>query len=100
MLTTYNRQINSVFERIVRDKNGALVRVRFTVVQVDGKFQPQIISAAPIVVPKAEKAVCLPCAKKEIVVAEDYTPTFIEKISPYFSLDFLMSQPTRAPSYR
>jgi hypothetical protein len=97
MTTFNNRQLNSVFERIVKDKNGTLVRVRFTVVQIDGKFAPQVISITPFI---SEKPICLPCIKKEQVVAQDYTPTFIEKISPYFSLDFLMSQPTRAPSYR
>ena len=62
MLTLKNQQLNNVFERIVKDKHGILVRVRFTVVQVDGKFQPQIISATPIVITqpeKSEKPICL-----------------------------------------
>ena len=104
MLTIQNRQINSIFERIIRDKNGVLVRVRFAVVQIDGKFQPQIISATPIVVTQAEKAekpICLPCIKKQQVIAEDYTPTFVSRTSPYFSLDFILtSQPTSAPANR
>ena len=103
MLTTRNQQLNSIFERIIRDKNGVLVRVRFTVVQIDGTFQPQIISATPIVATQtqAEKPICLPCINKQQVIAEDYTPTFVSKISPYFSLDFILtSQPTRAPSNR
>lgn len=103
MLTLNNRQLNSVFERIVKDKNGLLVRIQFTVVEIDGKFTPQIISATPLVIAqpeKAEKQICLPCIKASQVVVENYVPSFVSKISPYFSLDFLMSQPTRAPSTR
>ncbi len=97
MLTISNKQIQGVFERILKDKNGVLVRVRFTVVEVNGVFAPQIISATPLV-SKIEEVICLPCIKDAKVVIEDATPSFISKISPYFSLDFFMSQPTRAPS--
>jgi hypothetical protein len=102
MLTISTQQLQSVFERILRDKNGVLVRVRFTVVEMNGAFVPQIISATPLVskIDTAEDAICLPCAQDQKVVAEDATPSFISKVSPYFSLDFFMSQPTRAPSYR
>lgn len=93
-----SRQLNSIFERIVKDKNGVFVRVQFTVVEIDGKFTPQIISITPLV-SKAEEIICLPKFKNDNVVVEDVTPSFISKISPYFSLDFLMSQPTRAPSF-
>ncbi|MDQ5893070.1 MAG: hypothetical protein QG640_80, partial [Patescibacteria group bacterium] len=48
MTPILNRQLNNVFERILRDKNGVLVRVRFTVVETDGVFAPQIISATPL----------------------------------------------------
>ncbi len=98
MLTASTKQIQGIFERILKDKNGVLVRVRFSVVEVNGVFTPQIISATPLV-SKADEAICLPCIKDTKVVVEDATPSFISKISPYFSLDFLMSQPTRAPSF-
>ncbi len=97
LVNTSQKQLNNVFERIVKDKNGILVRVRFVVVEVNGKFQGQIVSIEPVV---KETSLCLPCVKSDKVVVEDTTPSFISKISPYFSLDFLMSQPTRAPSYR
>jgi hypothetical protein len=98
MLTQQNKQLNSIFERIVKDHNGALIRVRFTVIEVNGAFQPHIISAEPIVSEVKSEVICLPCIKDSLVAVEDYTPSFISKISPYFSLDFLMSQPTRAPA--
>ena len=98
MLTVSNKQIQGVFERILKDKNGVLARVRFTVVEVNGVFTPQIISATPLV-SKIEEAICLPCVKDAKVVVEDATPSFVSKISSYFTLDFFMSQPTRAPAY-
>ncbi len=97
MLTVSNKQIQGIFERILKDKNGVLMRVRFTVVEVNGVFTPQIISVTPLV-SKTEEAICLPCAKDLKVVVDDSTPSFISKVSPYFTLDFFMSQPTRAPS--
>lgn len=98
MLTIQNKQLNSIFERIVKDKNGVLVCVKFTVVEINGKFQPQVISITPIVSENKE-AVCLPILNTEKVIVEDTVPNFIKKVSPYFSLEFLMSQPTRAPAY-
>ena len=54
MLALENRQLNSIFERIVEDKNGVLVRVRFTIIEVDGVFRGHVISAEPLV-SKVEK---------------------------------------------
>ena len=107
MLAIQNKQLNSIFERIVRDKNGVLIRVLFTVVEIDGKFQGQIISATPLVSEAentknntSEKFVCLPCLKKSKIITKDSHVSFESLLSPYFSLEFFMSQPTRAPAYR
>ncbi len=97
MLTIQNKQLNSTFERIIRDKNGVLFRVRFVIVSVDGKLQPQIVSAEALLTQK-ETVICLPEVTASTPAVYTYTPSFISKISPYFSLDFFMSQPTRAPS--
>lgn len=94
MLTVNNKQLNNVFERIVKDKNGVLVRVLFTV--VDGKGQ--IISVMPLI-SKVKENVCLPILNNEKIIVEDVVPNFIKKVSPYFTLEFLMSQPTRAPAF-
>ncbi len=99
MLAIQNKQLNSIFERIVKDKNGTLVRVRFTVVEIDGKFQGQIISVIPLVAPSAENAVCLPCLKENKLATEKLCEFFDSIVSPYFSLEFFMSQPTRAPAF-
>ncbi|HEY9583457.1 MAG TPA: hypothetical protein VJI66_00655 [Candidatus Paceibacterota bacterium] len=83
--------LNSIFERIIKDKNGVQVRVRFTVVDGMG----QIVSMEPIV--KSE-ILALPFEKTDRILVTNTVLPFLNIISPYFSLDFLMSQPTRAPA--
>jgi len=97
MLAIASKQLNSIFERIIYDKNGVLVRVRFTVVDINGKLTVQIVSAEPIVT-KSENVVCLPISVDAEDLALDTTPSYISRTSPYISLDFFMSQPTRAPA--
>ncbi len=97
MLAIENKQLNSVFERIIKDKNGILLRVRFTVIEINGIFQGQIISAEPLV---KEKVLCLPFLNESKVAIEKIIVLLQSILSPYFSLEFFMSQPTRAPSNR
>ncbi|MEK7213893.1 MAG: hypothetical protein AAB637_02155 [Patescibacteria group bacterium] len=99
MLTPQNKQLNSIFERIIRDNNGVLVRVRFTIVEVDGVFKGHVISAEPLVSKNEKDVVCLLCLKEKKVIAEDAVIDFSSILSPYFSLEFFMSQPTRAPAF-
>lgn len=103
MLLTQERNLNSIFERIVKDKNGELVRVRFIVVEIDGKFQGQIVSAEPLkkveeVKKSAEKTLLLPLFSQHLISYEKFVEIYFSKISPYTTLEFFMSQPTRAPS--
>lgn len=99
MLTTNTKQLNSTFERIVRDKNGVLVRVRFIVVEVNGQFQPQIISAEPFL-QKKKAIICLPTPISIPKAIYPYKLSFVSKLFPTEFLEFFMSQPTRAPSFR
>jgi hypothetical protein len=100
MLTTQNKQLNNIFERIVKDKNGLLIRVRFTIVEINGVFQGQIISAEPLVKPvEKTESIYLSCSSKNIVsIYFDRTPLFISFISPFNFDLILVNQPTRAPS--
>ncbi len=97
MLITQNKQINSIFERIIQDKNGALVRVRFTVVEVNGKFVGQIISAEPL---ETVASLFLPIIESAKVAVYNFVSNFTSTFTPFLSLEFFMSQPTRAPSFR
>ena len=104
MLAISSQQLNSTFERIVRGKNGVLVRVRFMIVEVNGSFQPKIISAEPVVQTEAEKqtseVLYLPILNKAVKTYENFVQNYFLKLSPYSPLTFFMSQPTRAPSFR
>lgn len=100
MLAIQNKQLNSIFERIVKDNNGVLVCVRFTIIEVDGVFKGYVISAEPLVSKTEKDVVCLPCLKEKKVIFDDIKIDFSSILSPYFSLEFFMSQPTRAPAYR
>lgn len=91
-----NQQLNSIFERIVRDKNGTLVRVRFTVVNVNGNFQGQIVSIEPLV---KKETLCLPCFKDNKVISSKISTVLKSIISSFVHLEFYMSQPTRAPAF-
>jgi hypothetical protein len=100
MLTTQNKQLNNIFERIIKDKNGLFIRVRFTIVEINGVFQGQIISAEPLVKPvEKTESIYLPCSLKNIVsIYFESTPSFISFISPFNFDLILVNQPTRAPS--
>jgi hypothetical protein len=103
MLTIHSNQLNSTFERIVRDKNGVLFRVRFIIENIDGRPQPRIVSAEAFkkVENKAgQTTLSLPTFSSEVVLNEKFVQTYFSKISPYLPLTFFMSQPTRAPSFR
>lgn len=102
MLTLRNQQLNNIFERIIKDKNGLFFRIRFIVVNVNGRFEPKIISAEPLVKPteKSDKQyICLPCDNKSVSsIYFKHTLSFISFIPP-FNFDLILtSQPTRAPS--
>ena len=97
----YNQQ--GIFERIVRSRDGQLVRVFFEVYEIGGEFKGRILRAEPILALAGE---CQPnrdyifalCAPDEII-----SPYFwnIEKkiTSPFSTRDFLTSIKIRAPAY-
>jgi hypothetical protein len=98
MLVNSSKQLNSIFERVVRDNNGVLVRVRFIVVEIDGQFRPQIISAEPIVSASEPTVACLPCSKEKNNVIFEYKVAAPIQSNYFEELFFFNSQPTRAPS--
>lgn len=101
MLAIQNKQLNSIFERVIRDNNGVLVIVRFTIVEVNGKLQGQILSVTPFVKIESSDSnssvICLPKISVDKKVFEN-TISYRNIISPFNSLFFFNSQPTRAPS--
>ena len=98
MLSIQNKQLNSIFERIVKDKNGLFVRVRFTIVEANGNFQGKIISVSPINI-QAKKQIFLPEYREKETSDFTYISLFTSIISPFNNLFFFNSQPTRAPNF-
>ena len=95
--------------RIFTDLSGRQFRMLFLVVVVDGDFKGRLISVEPL--PATARLVgevsdgsvnsefCLPITYTSKEPATEYVHSFAEVVSPYFSIDFLItSQPTRAPS--
>jgi hypothetical protein len=105
MLSPYSQA--QFIEKTITSQTGERFRVTFLVALVDGKMSAKIVSAvaidaAPIVssASSARAAVLsLAAPVEKQPVAFTYKPSFAAKISPYFSLDFFVSQPTRAPSF-
>jgi hypothetical protein len=98
-----------VYEKIFRAKDGRLVRVRFVVSEMDGRLKGHIIAAEavePIELIKSAKParqakpLFLPAQASSQAHAKnpDRAIPSTAHFSPYFSFEFFMSQPTRAPS--
>lgn len=94
-----------IYERIVRAKYGRLMRVRFVAVEIGDEILGKIISVEPVLEIKntlllkegKEIILALPAPHNPISVSFSYRVSY--KIpSPFFTLDFFMSQMTRAPS--
>jgi hypothetical protein len=95
-----------VYEKVLRAPDGRLVRVTFAIVEVNGALRGRVISMEPVL------QVAGVVARREVRAKTLYLPISVEKdiheavisifrkevVSPYTTLDFFMSQPTRAPS--
>jgi len=95
-------------EKILTDRDGRQFRVLFIVSLVEGEIRGQIVSAQPIGerikniesrIKSKNEILCLPCKKSDFApILTSYFLLLTSFLSPYSSLDFFMSQPTRAPS--
>lgn len=91
-----------ILEKVVRGKNGRLVRVRFEVTEIDGRTYGRILSVSPIHELKPCTTIYRSIAQlagarkeKEPRPVLGFTDSVV---SPFTSLEFFVSQMTRAPS--
>jgi hypothetical protein len=94
-------------ERIITSQTGERYRVVFLVTLVDGEVRAKAISAELISAPVLK--IGSPANKSGILLLEGelakvladtkYVFDFTPKVSPFTSLLFFTSQPTRAPSF-
>ncbi len=111
MLAVQNQSnVPQFISRVFTDQSGRQFRLLFLVLVVDGELRGRLISAEPLANTRAAQLVgevadgvngafFLPiyCPVKKATT--EYVPSFARVVSPYFSIDFLItSQPTRAPS--
>ncbi len=93
------RPIGEYVEKIIRDKNGQLVRATFCVYECDGHIKARLITAEIIKeVLSNKKTVSLPGFVKEEL--QNFVEYIGATVSPYFSLNtlyFFGSKP-RAPT--
>ncbi|HEU5114623.1 MAG TPA: hypothetical protein VFT82_02560 [Candidatus Paceibacterota bacterium] len=90
-----------IFAKEVTLATGELVRAFFAVIETEGVPEIRFLGTKPIeenVAPSAEPL--LLDTPKRSVYTELFIPTFIEAVSPYFNLDFLVNQLARAPNAR
>jgi hypothetical protein len=97
-----------IYEKVLRAPDGRLVRVQFAIVEVNGTLRGRVISMEPVL------QVAGAVANREVKGKTLYLPISVQKdiyeavvstfkkevVSPYSSLEFFMSQPTRAPSFK
>lgn len=103
MLTISHYNQKGIFEKVIRAKNGALMRVHFEVYEIDGNFRGRVISVESIsllAVGVSNSTKCLPAVCLAETKAESIVSTYAPIVSPYLELYFFMSQPTRAPAFR
>lgn len=85
-----------IVERIVRTKTGEFVLATFFVVEINGELQIRLVSVKPA--PK-EKIVALPVVAAKSLAVTSERHVYSAVVSPFFNkFEFLVSQPTRAPS--
>lgn len=94
MLTPYSR--SQFVTKILTSDTGEKFQVVFLVTLVNGEVKGQIISATPIA---EATSICLPVSIKKSPVTFTYTAPSNPAVSPFNSLFFFNSQPTRAPSF-
>ncbi len=93
MLTPHLR--SQFVTKILTSANGDKFRVVFLVALVNGQVKAQMISAEPLA--KADQ-ICLPFVAQKTSVTFVYKASSTPVVSPFNTLFFYNSQPTRAPS--
>lgn len=97
MLTLRPQQ--KIVEKILIARNGGRVRVTFAVIETAGNIEFKVLKVTPIVASIKGPAILALPGKIKDSVAPATTATFTTFVSPYVSLFFFDSQPTRAPSF-
>lgn len=96
MLTIRPQQ--KIVEKIATTRTGARVRVTFAVIETAGNIEFKVLKVTPIVESLKGPAILALPGKILAQAAISTTQKFESLVSPYVSLFFFDSQPTRAPN--
>jgi hypothetical protein len=100
-------QAGSFVSRIFTDQLGQSFRLTFFVTIVDGEARGHLVSAQPVAGNTrlalagtcATSQFCLPTSCAQNATETVYIPAYAPIVSPFNTLFFFTSQPTRAPSH-
>lgn len=87
-----------IISREVATASGELVRAFFAVIDVNGVLEVKFLGTKPIEARAEDTEVLLLDAPKAAVYAEAPILSRFERVSHYFTLDYLVNQLARAPS--
>ncbi len=88
-----------IISREITTPEGVLVRAFFAVINIGGAIEIKFLGTKPIEATiKAREEVLLLENVRTQVFGDIKEPRFYGVVSPYITLDFLVSQPTRAPN--
>jgi hypothetical protein len=103
MLATINRP--QFISRVFTDRYGRNFRLTFFVSVVDGQVKGRLVSAEPLkrsvqlfIRGEHSECSCLPISFDLKKASTEYVSAYVPVVSPYTSLIYSISQPTRAPS--
>lgn len=86
-----------IVSREVALASGELVRAFFAVIDVNGVLEVRFLGTKPVTEAKADRALLLECPKA-CVYPEAPVLSQFERVSHYFTIDYLVNQLARAPS--
>ncbi len=93
------RPEQKIIEKILTTRNGKHVRVTFVIVETAGNIALRVLSVTPIHSTESNSSILHLSGTATISkIAAAFEP-FSKIISPYVSLFFYDSQPTRAPNF-
>lgn len=91
----------SIVSRVITAESGELLRAFFAIVNIAGRVEVRFLGTKPLGaemdVKEAPLALLENCCEQ--IFGESAIPSVKEVVSPFFSLDFLVNQLARAPSF-
>ncbi|HEU0080468.1 MAG TPA: hypothetical protein VFQ72_00370 [Candidatus Paceibacterota bacterium] len=89
-----------IVSREVALATGELVRAFFAVIEAEGLREVRFLGFKPLESETSSPVLALTAPRSIASYGDIFIPSSFEAVSPFSALDFLTSQPARAPSVR